>query len=1247
MFKPLLRTIPCLSGNFTLACKLDNYKKNSPINFECGISNAVLMPLQNNLANKHINVSLLYDSYEYDIKEYYKSFSSIFYNENYEYDKNNIYKLDLSKNSTYKNRNLDYEFGCKRNIMNSGYQYMFYAPFYINNTQSLPDEFVIHIDFDNNRFKEIHIKIFDDNSEITNYLSVYLKRYIEQIDERCIFCLPETNQGSYYGVDVQYGGFKNVRDNVIGVIYNKQLSINDYDKIICNGFQRNKLIMKQIIPLSFMFNIEDILTTSEYRYNINNIVRISGQYERNGMKYDFYDFDTDYKELIIHDVNILNPENAINDNKNLRNSLYEAKDELFKYDNTISKTYNRWCLLSTLNNENKYITNSSDVFLDKNDNYYDTPIRYTSNSSYLYYDNNDINLELSRNSLENNNLNSIVTQTTLKEQDILKEQHWHDVFNNKCLIGGILYDLNESTYTYNIEYSYAINAEHEFNKYQKIDKFNVFAYINVMHSDDSYYCKYSATNDDQWYNGITYNDYSYPFFKNNIVNYSSYYEKYHLNDTLFNKLTCEKIDDIYVFKDSYNNVVEDNIYIDYSYHYYLSNLYENYEGTTYSKIAGYEILNDIEPLSFINSLSKDNQEHIYLKKIISLMNYSSENTRPLSVIDYDDDINDKNSRLCIKRGFINVYEKYLQRDGERSQEIPKYRNVINNYFHYVPSYKSASFTSRGHFEKNNVHDDFVYCDMWNFAEYLKEWNDEHQNHEDRLPYINASAIVNNAYIGFINEEQYSYYSKRMYDYDYNNMKDYSYVLISYAVCNYNQGLGSDNLNVIKNIKRVNSFVKYSDYEGNESTEELIRTHRLYHKNKIIKLSSEFAKKIISIYNKHNDYNDDTVSLILYTTNTDFVDKFKVNKILTNVNINNEQIYIPLSKEILWSKKSQKETYDILASRNVKLNDEYVKYDIYDLTNCNYAGDIDNCRDVCENDESLINNFYRLVDVKQIESDNQLHIVNKNGINYAYYYITLNLFNNSHSFIMNTNDINNTFDISNYSLNELIPYLSSNLLDYILMNMGSNSIVEKNIINVLMNKYFDKSESTVIQNTVTTKQQMSRYFNDITPVLLKVSSLKPYSLLYNINDKNSDVKKNSSVIYNDFNERNIEYDSNIYENKEFGIPTIMSSNNIDMIEEYEYKFYNDNKLYLLETSFTIIDKTYYTIEEIREHETNDYVLNNVFKPRILKKIHNTDVSDDEILFLFNRYKVEYESYPIRTDLTGTYKLHKLKYIFTLI
>ena len=171
----------------------------------------------------------------------------------------------------------------------------------ITESQAYTEWYMGTIKFSEKIYKNIHIKIFDnsDNDMLSNYLSVYLRRYIEKIDERCIFCLPESNQAAYFGIDVQFGGFKNCKDNVFGVLYNEQLSLNDFDRVINEGFSRNKLIMRQVVPMSFLFNISDILTRNEYNTFINGKVKISGWYERNGMKYDFYDFDTDYKKLLL------------------------------------------------------------------------------------------------------------------------------------------------------------------------------------------------------------------------------------------------------------------------------------------------------------------------------------------------------------------------------------------------------------------------------------------------------------------------------------------------------------------------------------------------------------------------------------------------------------------------------------------------------------------------------------------------------------------------------------------------------------------------------------------------------------------------------------------------------------------------------------------------------------------------------------------------------------------------------------
>ena len=49
MFKSLLRTLPSLSGNFTIACKLNEIEKDTHESYHTYVRVADLMPLQNNI----------------------------------------------------------------------------------------------------------------------------------------------------------------------------------------------------------------------------------------------------------------------------------------------------------------------------------------------------------------------------------------------------------------------------------------------------------------------------------------------------------------------------------------------------------------------------------------------------------------------------------------------------------------------------------------------------------------------------------------------------------------------------------------------------------------------------------------------------------------------------------------------------------------------------------------------------------------------------------------------------------------------------------------------------------------------------------------------------------------------------------------------------------------------------------------------------------------------------------------------
>ena len=101
-----------------------------------------------------------------------------------------------------------------------------------------------------------------------------------------------------------------------------------------------------------------------------------------------------------------------------------------------------------------------------------------------------------------------------------------------------------------------------------------------------------------------------------------------------------------------------------------------------------------------------------------------------------------------------------------------------------------------------------------------------------------------------------------------------------------------------------------------------------------------------------------------------------------------------------------------------------------------------------------------------------------------------------------------------------------------------------------------------------------------------------------------------------------------------------------ITDYEYKHFNDNSFYILEPYFEININKHLTYDEIIEYEKEKVILE-YFTKYINKYIHNFNLDKNQILFLFNKYKIEYHSTPVVLTYLRDKKMYSLKYIFTLI
>jgi len=732
MFKSLLRTLPSLSGNFTIACKLNEIKKDDNENYHTYVRVADLMPLQNNIYKNSIELNLLNGKYEHDIKKYFIKYSNYFYKENFTYDKNNykILNLDSLYNETNDNRNKDYEFGCKRIYYSrTGYQFAFYAPFYLDDINNLPDYFGIHIKIGN---IEKVIKVYLNKDNKINYLKRYLTSYFEGVDNRVIFCLPDSLQATYFGIDVKKGGFVQYKDNIFGYLYTNQIMLNNFDKLICQGFERNNLIMKQIIPISFIFNINDLLTEYERSFFAGYKMNIYGYYYKNDLKLDMFDFDIDYFKSY-DKYNKYNSKSAKyeyvngNDGNSIINimdvgypALNESKYIKYEFENKISPNYCKFKMMLS-SDDNPYITNVNFAYSYlqyPNQKYGYFPTTFKGINPKLVCVDYDIKLPIGNN-IESYYINSSYNANTIITNDLnynkfikLMQNYtsswfnvgniddidelcnnnklWSDVVFNYAYFKGILYNLND-LYKYNID-KFGVLLDFNINKISEADEYVKAKYVYST-SDSSSINTYKFNNKHNMkvYDPLLNVSYYNNFFINNVLdnNYYLHYDKLLVKDThgkyiketnYKNENAFIKLNDLYTlinnseFPSSIKQKIYEYLNTEKTIGYLLLDGVHNMNYfEKYTDICGKEHLQFMLTNSLFNTNNKDaNYEWLYNKLYYST--HISTNKVNISnnydTLEYDEDFGGK-FFVYLEDNFVNLYNIYFILN-----EI--YKNTDNN-----------------------------------------------------------------------------------------------------------------------------------------------------------------------------------------------------------------------------------------------------------------------------------------------------------------------------------------------------------------------------------------------------------------------------------------------------------------------------------------------------------------------------------------------------------------------------------------
>ena len=403
MFKSLIRTLPSLSGNVKLVCDVSNIKNivyNSDEYIDCYVNDASLEPISKNVYKQPININLFKSRYDYDLAQFYTLYNDIFYKSCYNYSNVDAKKIDKSHEAN--ERDKDFEFGCSRiSYKENNKQFSFFAPIYIDNVFDIPNAFIIEA---NIRYGEyiikkklriniaLNIDLSDSKTNIiyssNNLLFNYIYNYVFNIDDKVIYIdyvdanNSNNNNVYYYGIDLKRGGFTRTQDITVNKIFSDQQTINNFDNIICSGFKNTNICMKQILPLCFNFNIDDLFTGYDASKLYLSDITFSGYYiNKNNKIEELYDFDIDYSKFALNilDINgrtgdIISIPGMVDNMMDYSfPSLHEKYFYKYQFMNKISPNTTRWILAASNVNTDEnynYVINNNIVFSINQDSQY-------------------------------------------------------------------------------------------------------------------------------------------------------------------------------------------------------------------------------------------------------------------------------------------------------------------------------------------------------------------------------------------------------------------------------------------------------------------------------------------------------------------------------------------------------------------------------------------------------------------------------------------------------------------------------------------------------------------------------------------------------------------------------------------------------------------------------------------------------------------------------------------------------------
>ena len=321
----------------------------------------------------------------------------------------------------------------------------------------------------------------------------------------------------------------------------------------------------------------------------------------------------------------------------------------------------------------------------------------------------------------------------------------------------------------------------------------------------------------------------------------------------------------------------------------------------------------------------------------------------------------------------------------------------------------------------------------------------------------------------------------------------------------------------------------------------------------------------------------------------------------------------------------------------KIPAKYNKFRYKEINNCNVSLN-------CQYDDLNIFDKYKL-NTKILDNGKVysfiLFDINLDNTSSSFNLINRRYLNNKYFISINNHDIYNDYDF-NSAFNNLLPFMKLNLVSTLYNSI--KFIVKPNTLSFntqykqipLHNDNGEVYGYDIIFNEKPIDTiSLQRYFDSIIPYLKQEDIINN---VYLLKFKDNDIPRKVSYSDDVFYTKNL----NIWESSP--IRVYKENKEYDKYFPVEYKYFNYNKMINLEEMISIEVCKEEKYDKILELE-NENIVFSKFKEYILKK-RKVNYSDTEILFLINKYTIEYDSCCVGLNIEKTDKIYSLTYKFKL-